>query len=192
MAERPVPPTPFDPRRPEVLARARRARALLMQFAALPSEAIGERETLLRSLFASVGRGVWIEPPFHCEYGDQVHIGDDTFVNVNAVFLDAAPIRIGARGLLAPGVQLLTVTHPVRAAERVVRSPAAGAAPYVTEAAPITIGDEVWLGAGVIVLPGVRIGDRVTVAAGSVVTRDVPADTLVVGAPARVVRSLRE
>lgn len=192
MPDRPLPPTPFDPRRPDILARARRARVLLAEFAALAPDADAARMDVLRALFGAVGRGVWIEPPFHCEYGDQVHVGDDTFVNVNAVFLDAAPIRIGARGLLAPGVQLLTVTHPVRAADRVVRAPAAGAAPYVTVAAPITIGDDVWLGAGVIVLPGVRIGDRVTVGAGSVVTRDVPSDTLVVGAPARPVRSLAD
>jgi maltose O-acetyltransferase len=186
----PQPVSAFNPRAPEVLTQARRARALLASFARLAPEDGEARFALLRELFGRVGAGVWVEPPFYCEYGPQIHIGDDTFVNVNAVFLDAAPIHIGARGLLAPGVQLLTVTHPVRAADRTVTMRQPGDAPYVTQSAPITIGDDVWLGAGVIVLPGVQIGDRVTVGAGAVVTADLPSDTLALGVPARAVRSL--
>lgn len=186
----PRPVTAFNPRAPEVLAQARRARTLLARYSQLAPEDAEERGLVLRELLGHVGTGVWIEPPFYCEYGAQVQIGDETFVNVNAVMLDAAPIHIGARGLLAPGVQLLTVTHPVRAADRSVANRQPGDAPYVTQAAPITIGDDVWLGAGVIVLPGVAIGDRVTVGAGSVVTTDLPSDTLALGVPARPVRSL--
>lgn len=186
----PQPVTAFNPRAPEVLAQARRARALLASFGRLAPEDADARFEVLQALLGHVGAGVWIEPPFYCEYGPQIHIGDETFVNVNAVFLDAAPIRIGARGLLAPGVQLLTVTHPARAADRTVATRQPGDAPYVTHAASITIGDDVWLGAGVIVLPGVTIGDRVTVGAGAVVTADLPSDTLALGVPARPVRSL--
>ena len=186
----PRPVTAFDPRQPDLLTQARRARALLARFGTLPPEDVDARLEVLRDLFGHIGAGVWIEPPFYCEYGPQLHIGDDTFVNVNAVFLDAAPIHIGARGLFAPGVQLLTVTHPARAADRTIVAPPPGGAPYVTQSAPISIGDDVWLGAGVIVLPGVQIGDRVTVGAGAVVTTDLPSDTLAVGVPARPVRSL--
>jgi maltose O-acetyltransferase len=139
-----------------------------------------------------VGEEVWIEPPFFCDYGANVHIAARSFVNVNCVFLDSAEIRIGANALIAPGVQLLTTTHPLRAADRI--SPAsdrdAGRAPYRTHSRPITIGDDVWIGAGAIVMPGVTIGDAVTIGAASVVTGDIPARSLAFGQPCRVQRSL--
>lgn len=183
---------PYDSRDPELLALAHRARALLARFAALPSTDVTGRHALLRDLLGAVGDGVWIEPPFFCDYGAHVSIGDGTFVNVNCVLLDSAAITIGCDVLIGPGVQLLTVTHPLRAADRIVplaeRTPAT--APYRTHARPITIGDGAWIGAGSIVLPGVSIGARAVVGAGSVVTADVPDDALALGNPARVQRQL--
>lgn len=181
----------YNSRDPELLALAHRARALLARFAATPSTDGAARHQLLTELLGGVGAGVWIEPPFFCDYGAHVHLGADTFVNVNCVFLDSAEIRVGSNVLIGPGVQLLTVSHPLRSRDRVV-PPAlrAGGAPYRTQARPITIGDGAWLGAGTIVLPGVTIGANTTIGAGSIVTADVPPDTLAFGQPCRVRRAL--
>ena len=190
--ERMVRGEPYDTRDPELLALAHHARALLAEYAATPSTDAGARHAVLARLLGSVGEGVWIEPPFFCDYGVNLHVGATSFVNANCVFLDSAEIRIGANALIAPAVQLLTATHPLRAAERIVpvaeRAP--GRSPYRTHARPISIGDDVWIGAGTIVLPGVTIGDAVTIGAGSLVTVDIPAHSLAFGQPCRVQRSL--
>lgn len=183
---------PYNARDETLLATAHRARALLAEFAALPSTDGAKRRAILTELFGEVGEGVWIEPPFFCDYGENVYVGSHSFVNVNCVFLDSAEIRIGANALIGPGVQLLTASHPLRASERIVpeRGRAPGQAPYVTHARPIRIGDNVWIGGGTIVLAGVTIGDNVTIGAGSVVTSDIPPDSLAFGQPCRVQRSL--
>ncbi|SEG89275.1 maltose O-acetyltransferase [Actinacidiphila yanglinensis] len=141
----------------------------------------GRRGELLRELLGSVGEGVGIRPPFQCDYGRYISIGPRTFVNFNAVFLDAAPITVGADVQIGPNVQLLTPTHELDTERR-----RAG----WEKALPITIGDNVWLGGGVIVCPGVTIGENTVVGAGSVVTKDLPAGVLAVGSPARVIRRL--
>ncbi|WP_175412803.1 sugar O-acetyltransferase [Streptomyces sp. TRM64462] len=140
-----------------------------------------ERTRILSELFGAVGEGVRIRPPFHCDFGYHIDVGARTFVNFNAVFLDAAPITVGADAQIGPNVQLLTPVHELDPARR-----RAG----WERALPVTIGDNVWLGGGVIVCPGVTIGADTVVGAGSVVTRDLPAGVLAVGSPARVVRSL--
>ena len=182
----------YDSRDPELLGLAHRARSLLARYASIPPTDATARRNLLGELLGSVGEDVWIEPPFFCDYGVHVHIAARSFVNVNCVFLDSAEIRIGANALISPGVQLLTATHPLRAAERVAPAVdrAAGRAPYRTHARPITIGDDVWIGAGTIVLPGVSIGDGATIGAGSLVTTDVPSHSLAFGQPCRVQRTL--
>ena len=183
---------PYDTRDPELLAMAHRARALLADYAAAPYTDAEARRSILTRLLGSVGDEVWIELPFFCDYGVHVHIGATTFVNANCVFLDSAEIRIGANGLIAPSVQLLTATHPLRAAERIV-PPAErrdGRSPYRTHARPITVGDDVWIGAGTIVFPGVTIGDGSTIGAGSLVTTDIPPHSLAFGQPCRVRRTL--
>jgi maltose O-acetyltransferase len=192
---------PYDTRDAELLALVHRARALVASFAATASTDLVARREILADLLGSVGEEVWIEPPFFVDYGAHVHIGDRTFVNVNCVFLDSAEIRIGTDGLIAPAVQLLTATHPVRASERVLsatgrtqdtplHSGRTQDSPYRTFAKPITIGDRVWLGAGAIVMPGVTIGDDVTIGAGSLVTTDIPSGALAFGHPCRVQRML--
>ena len=181
----------YDTRDPELLALAHRARALVASFAAAPSTDFAGRQSILAELLGSVGEEVWIEPPFFVDYGAHVHIGDRTFVNVNCVFLDSAEIRIGADTLLAPAVQLLTATHPIRAEERVPSvERRVGRSPYTTFARPITIGDRAWIGAGTIVMPGVTIGDDVVIGAGSLVTTDIPSGALAFGHPCRVQRTL--
>jgi len=168
------------------------ARRRVAQFCASDPGDEEARFRLLEQIFGSVERGVHIEPPFYADYGVHTTIGEDTFVNVNCVIIDDAPVAIGRRVLIGPAVQLITAMHPLRAAER--RTPAAdvvaGSAAWRTMTAPVSIGDDVWLGAAVLVLPGVTVGDRSVVAAGAVVSEDIPPDSLAVGIPARVIRSL--
>lgn len=182
----------YNSRDPDLLALAHRARALCATFAATPSTDQLGRTAVLRELLGSLGDEVWIEPPFFCDYGAHIHIGSHSFVNVNCVFLDSAAIHVGEHTLLAPGVQLLTATHPLAARERIVATAErhAGVATYRTSARPITIGNNVWIGANAVVLPGVEIGDNSVIGDGSVVTSHVPSDVLAFGQPCRVQRSL--
>jgi maltose O-acetyltransferase len=136
-----------------------------------------ERRVLLRERFAAVGEGVEIRPPFHCDYGHNIRLGDGVFMNFNCVILDVVEVQIGERTQIGPGVQILTADHPRDAGTR---------ATGLEFGRPIRIGRNVWIGAGAIVLPGVSIGDDALIGAASVVTRDVPAGATVVGNPARV------
>ncbi len=137
--------------------------------------------SLLRELVGEVGEGVVVRPPFRCDYGSHIAIGARTFVNYDCLFLDVAPIRIGAACQIATRVQLVTPTHPIDPEPRRLGWEAAE---------PITIGDNVWLGSGVIVGPGVTIGADTVVGAGAVVTRNLPAGVVAVGVPARVHREI--
>jgi maltose O-acetyltransferase len=183
---------PYNSRDESLLSSAHRARSLLSAFAATESTDAEKRRSILEQLLGGVGAEVWIEPPFFCDYGENVFIGDRSFVNVNCIFLDSAEIRIGADALIGPAVQLLTPSHPFRARERIVapENRAPGKSPYTTHALPIRIGDKCWIGGGTIVLPGVTIGDNVTIGAGSIVTSDIPSNTLAFGQPCKVQRSL--
>ena len=142
-----------------------------------------ERQRLLEALLGSVGEETHIRPPLYVDYGTQLHLGARCFANYGLVALDVAEIRIGDDVQIGPNVQLLTPTHPLDRDLRQAKWEAAR---------PITIGDNVWLGGGAIVLPGVTIGAHTVVGAGSVVTRDLPAEVVAVGNPARVVRRLRD
>lgn len=169
----------FDPHDAELTADRDRATLLMHR---LNIGCCGHDETYratLRELCPHV-RG-FIREPFHCDYGYNIHIDEGSFVNFDCVFLDLAPIRIGRNSLIGPKVQLLTAHHPFDPAERGTAREAGR---------PITIGDNCWLGGGVIVCPGVRIGNGAIIGAGSVVTRDIPADSVAVGNPARVTRTL--
>jgi maltose O-acetyltransferase len=137
--------------------------------------------SLLAELLGTLGEDAYVKPPLFVDYGENIHIGPRTFVNYNLTALDVAPITIGADCQLGPGVQLLTPTHPVEPGPRRDKLEAAR---------PIVLGDNVWLGGGVIVCPGVTIGDNTVVGAGAVVTRDLPANVVAVGNPARVVREI--
>lgn len=135
----------------------------------------------LENLLGEMGDGIMIRRPFRVDYGRHISIGDGTFVNYDCIFLDVAPITIGKNCQIAPRVQLSTAWHPLEPTPR-----AAG----WEGGSPITIGDNVWLGAGVIVIGGVTIGDNTVVGAGSVVTRDLPANVIAVGNPAKILREL--
>lgn len=166
---------------PELVEARVRARRLWARFNASDPADVAGRTALLREMFGSVGADAWIEPPFYCDYGAQVTLGAGVFVNFGGVFLDPAPITIGAGAQLGPNVQLLTADHPRDAATR-------AAGPELGR--PITIGSRCWLGGGVIVCPGVTIGEDTIVGAGSVVVRDLPPRVIAAGNPCRVVREL--
>ncbi len=136
----------------------------------------GPRAALLRQGLGGVGEGCVIRPPFHCDYGFNIRLGDGVFLNFNCVILDVVPVLIGDRSMIGPGVQILAADHPRDAATR-----RAG----LEFGRPITIGADVWIGGGAIILPGVSIGDGAIIGAGSVVTRDVPAGMTAFGNPAR-------
>ncbi|WP_020178956.1 sugar O-acetyltransferase [Methylopila sp. M107] len=143
-----------------------------------PTRAPEERLKLLRALFADVGDDVTIRPPFHCDYGYNIRVGAGVFVNFNCVILDVCEVTIGARTQVGPGVQILAADHPRDAAQR---------RDLLEFGRPVTIGEDVWIGAGALILPGVTVGDGAIIGAGSVVTRDVAAGATVVGSPARTV-----
>ena len=165
-----------------VLAReSERARTLVEAFNRSAAADEAERRRLLSELLGAYGEGSVIRPPLYCDYGHQTTIGARTFVNFGLVILDVARVSIGDDGQIGPYVQLLTATHPLEPGPRRDKW---------ESAEPITIGNNVWLGGGAIVCPGVTIGDNTIVGAGSVVTGNLPANVLAVGSPARVVRSL--
>lgn len=166
---------------PELVADSRRAMALLEAFNASPAADPDGRRRILAELLGAFGEESEIRPPLHCDYGYNLRIGARTFVNFGLAALDVAPITIGDDVQIATYVQLLTPTHPTEPGPRRAKWEAAR---------PITIGDNVWLGGGVVVLPGVTIGEDTVVGAGAVVTRDLPPGVVAVGNPAKVVRRL--
>ena len=142
------------------------------------------RLELLRGLLGSVGEHVWIEPPFRCDYGSQITMGEFVFANYDLTILDCAPVTIGDLVLFGPRVTIATASHPVDFRQRT--------ADMFEYAQPVTIGEGAWLGAHVVVGPGVTIGARAVIGAGSIVTRDIPSDVVAVGNPCRVVRDITE
>jgi maltose O-acetyltransferase len=166
---------------PQLVAEDQRAQELLFRFNMTSPNDGGERRALLIELFASFGPRAVLKPSFRCDYGSNISIGEDTFINYDCVFLDCNRITIGREVQIAPRVQIYTATHPLDSATR--RS-------MLEFALPVEIKDGAWLGGGVIVCPGVTIGENTVVGAGSVVTRDLPPGVLAVGNPCRVLRSL--
>lgn len=165
--------------RDAALAEARiRARRLTQQLSLLDPADHDGRRLLLRDLFGDVGADSWVEAPFFCDYGTQIHLGSRVFLNAGCTFLDAAPITLDDDVQLGPDVQLLTSDHPRDAARR---------ASGLESAQPISIGARAWLGGGTIVLPGVQIGQDAIVGAGSVVTRSVEPGVTAAGNPCRVI-----
>lgn len=166
---------------PELARDSQRAMTLTHRLnTADPTDATLRRE-LLTELLGGIGEDSDIRPPFHCDYGYQTSVGARTFANFGLISLDVARVTIGDDVQIGPSVQLLTALHPVAAGPRRDKWEAAK---------PITIGDNVWLGGGAIVLPGVTIGDNTVVGAGAVVTRDLPPNVVAVGNPARVIRAV--
>lgn len=166
---------------PQLEADSLRAASLADQYNRLAPQNPGAAAPLLAELLDSIGEQAVVRAPLYVDYGKYITVGARTFVNYNLTALDVAPITIGDDVQIGPNVQLLTPTHPLAAGPRRDKLEAAQ---------PISIGNNVWLGGGVIVLPGVSIGENTVVGAGAVVTRDLPANVVAVGNPARIVRDL--
>ena len=183
---------PYNARDPQLLALAHRARALLASYAATPSTETATRQEVLSALLGGIGRNVWIEVPFFCNYGENIFLGNNVFVNYNCVFLDSNRITIGDNILIGPAVQIYTATHPIDAQERFQPSDDdPELTQYTTRALPVRIGSNVWLGGGAILMPGIQIGDNSTIGAGAVVTEPIPPDVFAAGNPCRIIRELK-
>lgn len=172
----------YDALDPE-LARAReRARDLCRELNASREREQDTRRRILTELFGSGGDSVWMQPPFHCDYGSHIHLGERVYFNFNCVVLDVCEVRIGDFTLFGPAVQIYTATHPLNA--RLRRAQEFGK--------PISIGSDVWVGGGAIICPGVTIGAKTVIGAGSVVTRDLPESVFAAGNPCRIIREITE
>ena len=166
---------------PELFKMHLHAQNLLHRFNQSQPNAIEQRELLLQQLFGEIGAGCEVKPPFYCDYGSNIYAGECVYVNYDCVILDCAIVKLGNRVLLGPKVQIYTATHPL---EPTVRREG------WESALPVEIGDDVWIGGGAIICPGVSVGDGSTIGAGSVVTRDIPSGVVAAGNPCRGIRAV--
>ncbi len=147
------------------------------------TEAVPERQSILQQLLGRIGQNSFIEPPFHCAYGQNIYIGDHVYLNASCIILDCNEVHIGNHVMIGPAVQIYTPAHDLQAEARIQGWEIAK---------PIVIEDNVWIGGGAILLPGAKIGRNAVVGAGSVITRDVPANTVVAGNPAKIIREIEQ
>lgn len=168
----------YDPLDPELAAARNRARDLCQTLNATPEGDQELRRSICTQLFGKGGQTVWMQPPFYCDYGFNIEMGDRVFFNFNCVVLDVCRVTIGDHTLFGPAVQILTPMHPLNADLRRERE----------YGKPVEIGSDVWVGGGALILAGVRIGSRTVIGAGSVVTRDIPDGVFAAGNPCRVIR----
>jgi maltose O-acetyltransferase len=166
---------------PELIKERLNARRLTRLFNQTLETDDNQRIELLKKLFGSSGQNLYVEPTFRCDYGYNIHVGDNFFANFDCVFLDVCEIRIGDNCFIAPGVHVYTATHPLQAEERI------SGAEY---GIPVTIGHNVWIGGRVVINPGVRIGNNVVIGSGAIVTKDVPDNVVVGGNPAKVIKQI--
>lgn len=143
----------------------------------------GKIPALLKDLFGKTGESVFLMPPFRCDYGSNIEVGENFFANYNLTILDVGKVRIGKNAQIAPNVSIYTAGHPIHHESR---------SSGYEYGIPVTIGDDVWIGGNTVILPGVTIGDRCVIGGGSVVTKDIPADSIAVGNPCRVIRGITE
>lgn len=171
----------YDAMDKELVIERTRTRLLLQQLNNSAEDDSEARSRIIKELLPGAGEGLWLQPPFYCDYGSNIHMGEKVFFNFNCVVLDVMKVVIGSRTLLGPNVQVYTATHPLDHRER---------ATGLEFAKPVVIGEDVWIGGSTVICPGVTIGDRSVIGAGSVVTKDIPADVMAAGNPCRVIRSL--
>jgi maltose O-acetyltransferase len=172
----------YDPLDPELVQARERARDLCQDLNATREKDQDERRHILKALFGKSGESVWMQPPFYCDYGSNIVLGERVFFNFNCVVLDVCQVKIGDFTMFGPAVQIYTAAHPMNAELRRTKE----------FAKPIEIGSDVWIGGGAIILPGVKIGSKAVIGAGSVVTRDIPDGVVAAGNPCRVIREITE
>lgn len=183
----------YDCGDPELLTQWHRAKDLMRDYNRTNSADLAEKERILGELLGGRGKNLWITAPFHVDYGNNIYFGDNCEVNMNCTFLDDNRIVIGDHALIAPNVQIYTAFHPTNPYDRFGEPREDGSFAFCrTQTAPVIIGNRVWIGGGVIIMPGVTIGDNVVIGAGSVVTKDIPSDVIAYGNPCRVVRENRK
>jgi len=158
-----------------------KARVLLKDLNDSREDEQEKRKKILKDLIPNGGKDINLQPPFYCDYGYNISLGDQVYFNFSCVLLDVMPIKIGSRTLIGPNVQIYTASHPMNFKER---------ATGLEFAKPISIGEDVWIGGAAVICPGVKIGDRTVIGAGSVVTKDIPSDVFAVGNPCQVIREL--
>ena len=171
----------YDPLDEELSADRLRTRLLIKRLNDTREDEVEERTRVLKELIPNAGEALWLQPPFYCDYGTNIELGEKVFFNFNCVILDVMQVIIGSRTLFGPNVQVYTATHPMDYKQR-----AAG----LEYAKPVTIGSDVWIGGSAIICPGITIGDRCVIGAGSVVTKDIPADVFAAGNPCKVIRDI--
>ena len=171
----------YRPLDPELVTLRAKARALCRTFNDTPESDEEKRVSLLKELFGSTGKDIWVESDFRCDYGCNIHVGENFYANFNCVILDVCEVRIGKNCMLAPSVHIFTATHPLDPDDR---------NSGLELGKPIVIGDNVWIGGNAVINPGVTIGDNAVIASGAVVTKNVAANTVVGGNPARVLKEI--
>ena len=171
----------YDPLDEELTSDRKHARILLKKLNLSDEELPLEKEKILRQLLPNSGDGLWLQPPFYCDYGYNIFLGKNVFFNFNCVVLDVGKITIGSRTLIGPNVQIYAASHPLNAAER---------ATGLELGKEITIGEDVWIGGGAIICPGVTIGSKTVIGAGSVVVKDIPPNVMAAGNPCRIIKNL--
>jgi len=164
---------------PELSGERLLARLLLKELNDSREDEDERRKKIISELIPHAGKSLWLQPPFYCDYGTNIVTGDNVFFNFNCVVLDVMQVKIGSRTLFGPNVQVYTATHPMESRER---------ARGLEFGKPVTIGEDVWIGGSAVICPGVTIGDRSVIGAGSVVTKDIPPDVFAAGNPCRVIR----
>ena len=176
----------------ELLTQWHKAKNLMWDYNRLDSDDLAAKDRILTELLGGRGTNLWITAPFYVDYGNNIFFGNNCEVNMNCTFLDDNRIVIGDNALIAPNVQIYTAFHPTNAADRFGPPREDGSFAFCkTQTAPVTIGNNVWIGGGAILLPGVTIGDNVVIGAGSIVTKDIPANSVACGNPCRVIRENR-
>lgn len=173
----------YYPPDPELTEARMRAKRLCHRLNTLAPDDFQGREDVIRELFGSAGKDAWVESNFRCDYGTQIALGDYVFINYDCIFLDIAPIAIGNRAYIAPRVCIYTVNHPTVPEVRNTD---------LEYGRPVVIEDNVWIGGNAVILPGVTVGEGAVIAAGSVVTRDVPPRVVAGGNPCRIIRPLTQ
>lgn len=176
----------------ELLTQWHKAKNLMRDYNRLDSDDLAAKDRILTELLGGRGTNLWITAPFYVDYGNNIFFGNNCEVNMNCTFLDDNRIVIGDNALIAPNVQIYTAFHPTNAADRFGPPREDGSFAFCkTQTVPVTIGNNVWIGGGAILLPGVTIGDNVVIGAGSIVTKDIPANSVACGNPCRVIRENR-
>lgn len=181
---------PYDCGEKELITRWHLAKRLAKEYYNADTTDRERLDSILDQLLGSRGENIWVSAPIHIDYGENIYLGNNIEINMNCTFLDCNAITIGDNSGIGPNVQIFTVTHPVNPNERLSQDAGEGFSFWKSITAPVTIGKNVWIGGGSIILPGVTIGDNTTIGAGSVVTKSIPSNCLAVGNPCKVIRDL--